>query len=389
MLDKNSLKEAFSEVFSSGGDIRGYFAPGRVNLIGEHIDYNGGHVFPCAIESGTYVVARMRNDRKLCFFSENFKDTGIMELSLDSLYNDPKDSWANYPKGVFKTFMEDGYAIPNGFDIYVYGNIPGSGLSSSASLEVAVSNLIRDFFHLTIDDVMIARLSQEAEVRFCHMNCGIMDQFACSNGKKDKAIFLDCQSLRYEYVPLKLSSYRLVVTNSNKPHSLVSSHYNDRRKECEAALQDLRMKLDIENLCTLTPSQFEENKGLIKDPICQKRAGFAVYEEARTKKALQALKKDDILTFGKLINESGDGLRKEYEATCYEIDTLVELSRNQKGCIGSRETGGGWGGNIISLVKEDCLEEFIRNVEEGYFRSTGLRAQANILSVGNGGRRIF
>lgn len=389
MVDFTLLKNSFSEIFSPEGDIRGYFAPGRVNLIGEHIDYNGGHVFPCAIENGNYVVARKRKDKVLRFFSENFRNQGIIESSLDGLCDGPKGSWTDYPKGVFKAFQDHGYPISNGFDIYVYGNIPGSGLSSSAAMEVAVANLIRDAFSIDIDDVMIAKLSQEAEVSFCHMNCGIMDQFASANGKKDMAIFLDCANLHFDYVPLKLVGYRLVVTNSNKPHSLVSSHYNDRRKECESALQDLQKKLNIENLCQLSPLEFEENSHLISDPVAEKRARFAVYEEERTKKAVKALKENDLLTFGRLLDESGDGLKEEYDATCFEIDTLVDLARSQKGCIGSRETGGGWGGNTISLVREADVGEFKKNVEEDYFRKTGLKAQVNILDVSDGGRRIF
>lgn len=388
-MEIEKLKENFVSIYGNYGEIRGFMAPGRVNLIGEHIDYNGGHVFPCAITFGNYCIARKRDDLKLRFYSENFKELGIIEVDLNNLKYEEKDNWTNYPKGVFATFIKHGYKINHGFDIYVFGNIPGSGLSSSAAMEVVISNLIKDYFSIDIDDVEIAKYSQEAEVKFCHMNCGIMDQFASANGKKDKAIFLDCNTLKYEYVPLVLKGYKLIVTNSNKPHSLVTSKYNDRRKECEEALHDLQTKLNIKSLCELSVDEFEANKHLIKTETNRIRASFAIYEEDRTKKAVIALQNNDYGTFGKLLNESGDGLHYQYDATCFEIDTLVDLARKQKGCLGSRETGGGWGGNTISLVKEECVDEFKENLEKEYFKKTKLKAGVNILQVGEGGRRIF
>lgn len=388
-MEINTLLEEFKKTYADESDIKAYMAPGRVNLIGEHIDYNGGHVFPCALSVGNYAVVSSRKDKEIHFFSSNFPKQGIVVCNLDSLVYDEKDGWTNYAKGVFKAFLDHGYAIPHGFNIYIKGNIPGSGLSSSAAMEVLISTIINDTFSLNLDGSTIAKLSQEAENKFCGLNCGIMDQFASSNGKKDMAIFLDCATLNYKYVPLVLNGYKIIVANSNKPHSLTSSHYNDRRKECEGALKDLQTKLNIKHLCELSIEEFEENKDLIKDETNKLRAHFAVYEEDRTKKAITALENNDLISFGQLINESGDGLQYEYDATCFEIDTLVSLAREQKGCIGSRETGGGWGGNTISIVKDEYIDEFVKNVSKAYEEKTGLKADLNILEIGDGGRRIL
>ncbi len=388
-MDIEILKEHFSSLFGKKEKVRAYMAPGRVNLIGEHIDYNGGHVFPCALDVGNYAIVADRQDDVLAFYSENFPECGIIKTCLASLEYEKKDGWTNYAKGVFKAFQEKGYSLSHGFDILVSGNIPGSGLSSSAAMEVLIANIIKDSFSLDVDGVEIALLSQEAENSFCGLNCGIMDQFASANGKKDCALFLDCKTLDYTYVPLALKGYKIIVTNSNKPHSLVSSHYNDRRRECEEALKDLQKECKIDNLCELSVEEFEKNAHLITSPVNEKRARFAVYEEERTKTAVEALKKMDLATFGKLINESGDGLKDLYEATCDEIDILVSEARKQEGCIGSRETGGGWGGNTISIVKEENVDSFIANLEKTYHEKTSLHAECHILSVGEGGRRLL
>ncbi len=387
-MDSEILKEHFSFLYGKKNGLRAYMAPGRVNLIGEHIDYNGGHVFPCALDVGNYAIVSDRKDDVLSFYSENFPENGIIRVSLSNLIYEKKDGWTNYAKGVFKAFLKKGYPLTHGFDILVSGNIPGSGLSSSAAMEVLMANIIKDSFSLDVDGVEIALLSQEAENEFCGLNCGIMDQFASANGKKDCALFLDCKTLDYSYVPLVLEGYKIIVTNSNKPHSLVTSHYNDRRRECEEALRDLQKECKIENLCQLSVEEFEKHAHLISSPVNQKRARFAVYEEERTKKAVEALKKMDLLTFGRLINESGEGLKNLYEATCEEIDILVSEARKQEGCIGSRETGGGWGGNTISIVREDKVDSFIRNIEKTYYEKTSLHAECHILSVGEGGRRL-
>ena len=387
-MNKEELLSGFAKAFGGGGEIRGYFAPGRVNLIGEHIDYNGGHVFPCALNTGNTAVVRQRDDRKLRFFSANYPRLGILEASLDDLVK-RSESWTNYVKGVIWGLEKRGMSVTKGFDLYIYGNIPGSGLSSSAAMEVVVGTMLKDYYGFDLTPVDIACIGQEAENGFIGMNCGIMDQFASAMGKKGQAIFLDTATLEYQYVPLRLEGCKIVVTNSNKPHSLVSSHYNERRQECEKALSDLQKALPVSALCQLTPEQFEANKSLIADPLCRMRAKHAVYEEDRTKKAVKALMANDLVTFGCLLNESGDSLRYDYDATCPEIDALVEEARKQEGVYGSRETGGGWGGNTVSIVREDCVEAFRRNVTEAYRERTGLRCSVYELEVGDGGRRIF
>ena len=379
----------YYKIFDGHGDIRGYFAPGRVNLIGEHIDYNGGHVFPCAITAGNYIIARKRNDDKLRFYSANFSKFGIINSSLQDLVFHKDAYWTNYLKGVMWAFGQKGFPISDGFDIYVYGNIPGSGLSSSAALEVATGCMLADFFNIPLSMTDIALLGQLAENKFNNMNCGIMDQYASANGKKGQAMYLNTSNLECEYIPLNLHGCKIVVTNSNKPHSLTSSHYNDRRQECEEALKDLQKEVNIQALCQLSPEDFEKYKHLIRRYECLLRATHAIFEEARTKEAVNALKRDDLKAFGKLLNESGDSLRYQYDATCFEIDTLVDEARQQKGVYGSRETGGGWGGNIISIVENDYIDDFIENVGANYYKKVGLKADFVILEPSDGGRRLF
>ena len=379
----------FRKIYGDDGDIREYFAPGRVNLIGEHIDYNGGHVFPCALTVGTYLVARKRTDTIVNFYSANYKRGGVIARDLNSLSYDKSKVWTNYPFGVLWAIIQKGFPIKTGFDIYVYGNIPGSGLSSSASIEVAMGTMLQDMEKLPLCKQDIALISQKAENEYNGCNCGIMDQFASAMASKKHALFLDCATLQYENVPLELKGVKIILANSNKPHSLVSSHYNDRRRECEEALKLLQQKLPIKNLCELTPEEFEENKYLIQDEILLKRAKHAVYEEYRTKEAVKALKENNIERFATLINESGDSLRYNYDATCFEIDTLVDEARSLPYVLGARETGGGWGGNTISIVREDCVDQFIEHVSKAYKAKTSLRADFSVLEVGFGGRRIL
>lgn len=382
-------KDGFIKKFGNGGDIRGYFAPGRVNLIGEHIDYNGGHVFPCALNVGTYCIARKRNDHKIYLYSDNCKRAGVRAASIDDIRYLKQNGWINYPLGVIHTFGLKGRKIDSGLDLFFYGDIPGSGLSSSASREVVVGVRLKDRFGFDVSLKDIALIGQYSENHFNGRNCGIRDQFASARGKEDNAIFLDCSTLSYEYVPFVLEGVSLVVANSNKPHSLAQSHYNERRRECERALKDLQKELPIKNLCDLTPIQFETYKHLIQDDICLKRASHAVYEEQRTKDAVTALRKGDLVTFGVLRNESGDSLRYNYDATCFEIDTLVEEARKQRGCLGSRETGGGWGGNTVSLVRNENVHSFFCNVVRIYLQKTGRKAKLHVMTAGGGGRRVF
>ena len=385
------MRKHFDRLFGPGGEIHGYFAPGRVNLIGEHIDYNGGHVFPCALTVGNYVMIRKRNDRELHFYSLNFKIGGMMISSLDNMAYSKRDGWTNYPRGVIDTFQKHGMPIDTGLDILVYGNIPGSGLSSSAAMEVSIAVALKDMFgyNQLVDREKTAILAQEAECNYNGLSCGIMDQYASAMGKQGHAILLNCANLEHEYIPLNIGDCKILVINSNKPHSLVSSHYNERRAECERALADLKKVVNIENLCDLKPAEFEKYKDSIQEEVCRRRAKHAVYEEQRVLDCVQALKDGDFETFGRLLNESGDSLRYDYEATCFEIDTLVEAARHQEGVLGARETGGGWGGNIVALVKGENVDEIIQNIQEEYKQKTNLKADVLILSTGHGGRKMF
>ena len=387
---QKKLLEKFQEVYGGEGDIRSYFAPGRVNLIGEHTDYNGGHVFPCALTIGTYGLARKREDNKLRFYSMNFSKLGVIESSLEDLVPSEKAGWTNYPKGVMWAFEKRGYKLTSGMDFMIYGNIPnGSGLSSSASLEVLTGTMLRDLFgidELTMQD--LALIGQYSENNFNGMNCGIMDQFASAMGKKDCAIFLDTNTLHYEYAPVKLPDAKIVITNSKVKHSLVSSAYNDRRNESETALKDLQKVIDVKTLGDLTEEQFEAHKDAIQDPICRKRAKHAVYENQRTIKAVQALKDNKVEEFGKLMNASHVSLRDDYEVSCEEIDILVDLAWKIPGVIGSRITGGGFGGCTVSIVKNDAVDNFIEIIGKQYKEKVGHEAEFYVVDIGDGARKL-
>ena len=381
------LVEKFQELFGAEGDIRTYFAPGRVNLIGEHTDYNGGHVFPCALTLGTYGIARKREDNKLRFYSVNFERLGVIESSLEDLKPYKAAEWTNYPKGVMWAFEERGYKLPNGLDILLYGNIPnGSGLSSSASLEVLTGVILKDMFGFDVSMTDIALIGQFSENNFNGCNCGIMDLFASAMGKKDNAIFLDTTTLQYEYAPVVLEDAKIVIINSKVKHSLVDSAYNDRRNECETALKELQEVVAVQTLGDLTEEAFEKHKDAIKSEIRQKRARHAVYENQRTIRAVEALKENRIEEFGKLMNESHRSLRDDYEVSCKEIDILVDLAWETEGVIGSRITGGGFGGCTVSIVKNDAVDGFIKNIGEQYLAKVGHEAEFYVVDIGDGAR---
>lgn len=381
--------ETFQKLYGGEGDIRTFFSPGRVNLIGEHTDYNGGHVFPCALTLGTYGIARKRNDRKIRFYSDNFSGLGVMETSLDDLVPSPAAKWTNYPKGVIWAFEKKGYSIAQGMDVLVYGNIPnGSGLSSSASLEVLTGVILKDLFDIEISMQDIALIGQYSENHYNGCNCGIMDQFAVAMGKKDCAVFLDTNTLQYEYATVKLEDAKIVITNSKVKHSLVDSAYNDRRRESETALKDLQKVVDIRTLGDLTEEEFEIHKDAIGDEICKKRAKHAVYENQRTIRAVKALKENDIAGFGRLMNQSHISLRDDYEVSCEEIDILVDLAWKINGVVGSRITGGGFGGCTVSIVKNDAVETFVEQVGKGYKEQTGHEAEFYVVEIGDGARRL-
>ena len=386
---KDRLYEGFKKYY---GDTKGaelFFSPGRVNLIGEHTDYNGGHVFPCALTMGTYALVRKRSDNKMNFVSLNFNNAEVTTVELPELSYQKKNGWANYLIGVVWTFLGKGYKIDKGFDLAMLGNIPsGAGLSSSASIEVLMGTALKYMYDIDIDMVEIAKIGQTSENQFNGMNCGIMDQFAVAMGKKDNAIFLDTADLSYEYAPVKLKDAKVLITNSHVKHSLVDSAYNDRRNESTAALKALQTKLNISGLGDLTEEEFEENQYLITDEVQKKRAKHAVYENQRTIKAVNALKNNDIETFGKLMNASHISLRDDYEVSCPEVDKLVEIAWNIPGVIGSRITGGGFGGCTVSIVRNDAIENFKKEVISKYKEATGIDAEIYEAEIGDGAGRI-
>ncbi|MCI8321467.1 MAG: galactokinase [Dorea sp.] len=387
MVEK--LVKTFYETFGEGGQIRTYFAPGRVNLIGEHTDYNGGHVFPCALTLGTYGIVRDRDDRKLRLYSVNIDSVGVVEVSLDEIVPTKEASWTNYPKGVVWAFEKRGFKLTHGMDVLIYGDIPnGSGLSSSASLEVLTGVILKDTFGFDVSMVDVALIGQDAENNFNGCNCGIMDQFASAMGKKDNAIFLDTNTLNYTYAPVKLPDAKIVITNSKVKHSLVNSAYNDRRNECETALKELQAVVDIKTLGDLTQEQFEEHKNAIRDEIRQKRAKHAVYENQRAINAVEALKANDIERFGKLMNASHESLRYDYEVSCEEIDILVDLAQAMSGVIGSRITGGGFGGCTVSIVKNDTVDKFTEEIGKAYLEKVGHEAEFYVVDIGDGAGKL-
>ena len=385
----NLIKE-FKEIFKYSGEVETFFSPGRVNLIGEHTDYNGGFVFPCALDFGTYAVVKKREDKTFRMYSKNFENLGIIEFNLDNLIYEKKDNWVNYPKGVVKTFLDRNYKIDSGFDVLFFGNIPnGAGLSSSASIEVLIAVILKDLFKLDVDMVEMVKMCQEAENKFIGVNSGIMDQFAVGMGKKDNAILLDCNTLNFEYVPVKLKNMSIVIANTNKKRGLADSKYNERRTSCEEAVKVLNNNgVNIKYLGELTVTEFEKVKHYITDEEQLKRATHAVTENERAKVAVEFLKKDDIAEFGKLMNKSHISLRDDYEVTGLELDSLVEAAWQEKGTVGSRMTGAGFGGCTVSIVENDYVESFIKNVGKKYKEKTGLEASFYIGNIGNGAGKI-
>ena len=382
---KNIVLAKFAEVFGDNEGAKVYFAPGRVNMIGEHTDYNGGHVFPCALTIGTYGVARKRNDNKLRFYSMNFEGKGIIESSLDDLKPYKEANWTNYPKGVMWAFEERGMKIPCGMDLMLNGNIPnGSGLSSSASVEVLTGFILRDFFGFDVTNQDLALIGQFSENNFNKVNCGIMDQFAIAMGKRNNAIFLDTATLSYEYAPIKLENAKIVIACSNKKRGLGDSKYNERRSECETALAELQQVVEIKTLGDLDEESFEKYKSAIKSDVRVRRAKHAVYENQRTMRAVDALKNNDVKLFGELMNASHVSLRDDYEVTGIELDTLVEEAWKVDGVIGSRMTGAGFGGCTVSIVKDEAIDAFIDQVGKVYKEKIGYAADFYVVEIGDG-----
>lgn len=379
------MAEIFEKVYGDKSGIRVFFAPGRVNLIGEHTDYNGGHVFPCALTLGTYAAVRKRDDNLIRMYSENIPGGLIVERELGDYTIYCKNSWSNYPFGVIWALDKQGKKLTCGYDIVYYGNIPGgAGLSSSASIEVLTAYMFCELCGWDISLVDISILCQYSENNYNGMNCGIMDQFASAMGKENHAIFLDTATLEYEYAPIELDNKIILIINSNVKHSLGSSKYNERRSESEAALLALKAKLDIETLGDLDEETFNENMDLIKNPIERKRAKHAVYENRRTIKAYNALKRGDIEEFGKLMVESHLSLRDDYEVSCKEIDCIVDLGMHCDGVYGIRITGGGFGGCCVSIIDADKADAVISYIGSEYKEAVGYGADFYTVKAGSG-----
>ena len=391
-MEKEFLAEmakTFAEKFGAQAERR-YFSPGRVNLIGEHTDYNGGHVFPCAISLGTYALVRDRADAVTRVYSMNLADKGVIEFSMSGLAYDAAKDWANYFMGVVSVFEKAGYKAPHGFDIVINGTLPGgAGLSSSASLEVLMSVILNEAFSFGLPMLEMVKLSQQAENEFVGVNCGIMDQFAVGMGKADCAMLLDCNTLECRYSKIALKDASIVITNTNKPHSLASSAYNVRRAQCEHALNELReVRPELKALGELSNEAFEKIAGHIAEQLERQRAHHAVFENNRTLEAVAALERDDVAQFGKLMNESHFSLRDDYDVTGRELDTLAEIAWSLPGVIGSRMTGAGFGGSTVSLVKNDAIETFRERVSAVYTERIGYAPSFYVASIAEGTHRL-
>lgn len=383
-----TLIEPFQDLFQVLPE-KAFFAPGRINLIGEHTDYNGGHVFPCAITYGTYAVVRKREDQLIRLYSENFPDIGIIEFNLNQLEYEKEHNWANYPKGMIRYLDEAGYGIPNGFECVIKGNIPnGAGLSSSASIELLTGVLVNGLYELEIPLLELIKLGKRVENEFIGVNSGIMDQFAIGMGKENMGILLDCQTLKYEHAPIQLENHKIIIMNTNKRRELAGSKYNERRGECEEALSQLQQKLPIQALGQLSEEEFEENKHLITNEFIRKRAKHAVYENRRTIKAIEDLKAGNLNAFGQLMNQSHISLRDDYDVTGGELDSLVEAAWQQPGVIGARMTGAGFGGCAIAIVEKEAVENFITKVGAAYLEKIGYKADFYVASIGDGAKEI-
>lgn len=384
----DEMQEVFREKFGAA-QTHAYFSPGRVNLIGEHTDYNGGHVFPCAISLGTYALVAPRTDGISRLYSMNLPEQGVVQFPMHGAVKSDAYGWANYPIGVVRVMEDAGHRAAHGFDIVLYGTLPnGAGLSSSASIEVLMAVILNDELNLGIDMVELVKFSQKAENEFVGMNCGIMDQFAVGMGKKDCAILLDCNTLSYRYSKLALDGCSIVITNTNKTHSLVTSAYNERRAQCESALKALQKVKPIKALGELTNAEFDAIATAISDPVERRRARHAVYENNRTLEAVKALEANDVKRFGELMNASHVSLRDDYEVTGPELDTLAELAWQQDGVLGSRMTGGGFAGCTVSIVRDAAIPAFEKNVGDAYTAKIGYAPSFYVANIADGARRL-
>ena len=385
-MEINYLKSQFTKLYGYKNNIKFFFSPCRVNLIGEHTDYNGGYVFPCALSFGTYAAARKRDDSLMRFSSGN--SPVYAEASVNDLTYKNEDGWANYLKGVALEFISAGLSI-GGMDIYIEGDIPNSaGLSSSASVELLMGVALNSLYNCGMERVTMVKLCQHAENHYMGVNCGIMDQYAVGMGKADYALLLDCNKIEHEYVPLKLGGHRIIIANTNKPRGLADSAYNTRRAECERAVADLRDRFDINYLCELSEQDFNAYKGLIKSDIDRRRAEHVIAENARTLLAVKLLRAGNLAAFGTLMNQSHISLRDLYEVTGFELDTMAEAAWKAPGVLGSRMTGAGFGGCTVSLVDEAAADDFISFTGHEYQKITGLKPLFYTADVGDGTKEI-
>lgn len=388
MMDFNKLIDGFKRQFATEHE-RMFFAPGRINLIGEHIDYSGGYVFPCAITYGTYAVVSKRDDRKIRVYSENFESLGIIEFDIDDLSYKKEHDWANYPKGVLSILKEKGHTLPTGLNVYFLGNIPnGAGLSSSASIEMVMAWMVNQMFDFNLTMIDCALIGKQTENEYIGVNSGIMDQFAIGMGQKDQAILLNTETLDYTMIPVELGDHKIVIMNTNKRRGLADSKYNERRSECETALELIQTVKPIHQLCDLTMAQFEEVKHVLTDDVLYRRAHHAVSENERTQEATKVLQQGDLQAFGALMNASHRSLRDDYEVTGFELDTLAELAWSQESTIGARVTGAGFGGCAIAIVQSDKVTEFIDFVAVNYRERVGYDASFYVAQVGDGVHEI-
>jgi galactokinase len=386
-MNTQELKDTFISLYGENpAEIKSYFSPGRVNLIGEHTDYNGGYVFPCALSFGTYLLIRKNNSRTVRFATTNFDHRA--EVNLDAPFEKEGKSWINYPVGVLNEFRKMAKEI-DGVDLLYSGDIPnGAGLSSSASIEMVTAFGLNQMFGFGMDRWDLVKLSQKAENLFVGVNCGIMDQFASGMGAKDHALFLNCDTLDFERVPLKLDGLKIVIANTNKRRGLADSKYNERRAQCESAVEAIRSEKDIRHLSDLNLEEFKQLAPLIEDEVERKRALHVISENNRTLSAIEALNQGEIAKFGELMNQSHDSLRDDYEVTGKELDSLVEEARKIDGTLGSRMTGAGFGGCTVSIVKEAAVEAFINEVGKGYSAKTGLKADFYVAEIGDGSKEL-
>ena len=382
------LKSAYEAAYQKPAtDI--FFSPGRVNLIGEHTDYNGGFVFPCALSFGTYLLLATNTEKKINFRSLNVE--AVYSLELTQLTSPlPNKAWANYPLGVLAQFIKRGVAIEQGYDILFWGNVPaGAGLSSSAAMEVVTAFAFNELLGTGYDRTELAKIGQKAEHEFAGVMCGIMDQFASAQGKQDHAIYLNCDTLAFDLVPVKLEGIKVVVSNTHSPHHLDSGAYNDRVRQCQLAVQQISAVRPIKNLAELSQADFEQVEHAITDEVAHRRARHVVGEVQRTKDAVEALQQGNIELFGKLMTQSHISLRDDYEVTGLQLDSLAEAAWKVEGVLGSRMTGGGFGGCTVSLVRDEAIPAFIEQVGAEYTEKTGLTADFYIAEIGDGAHRVM